>query len=50
MRLTATEIATELYLSPHTIKAEVKSIYRKLAASSRSQAITRARELGLLEE
>jgi LuxR family maltose regulon positive regulatory protein len=48
--LTATEIAAELYLSPHTIKAEVKSIYRKLAASSRSQAITRARELGLLEE
>jgi LuxR family maltose regulon positive regulatory protein len=48
--LTATEIAAELYLSPHTIKAEVKSIYRKLAASSRNQAITRARELGLLEE
>jgi len=48
--LTATEIAAELYLSPHTIKAEVKSIYRKLAASSRNQAITRARELGLLVE
>ena len=41
--------AAELYLSPHTIKAEVKSIYRKLDASSRNQAITRARELGLLE-
>jgi LuxR family transcriptional regulator, maltose regulon positive regulatory protein len=48
--LIAAEIATELYLSPHTIKAEVKSIYRKLGASSRHQAITRARELGLLEE
>jgi len=47
--LTASEIAAELYLSPHTIKAEVKSIYRKLDASSRHQAITRARELGLLE-
>jgi LuxR family maltose regulon positive regulatory protein len=47
--LTASEIAAELYLSPHTIKAEVKSIYRKLDASSRNQAITRARELGLLE-
>jgi LuxR family transcriptional regulator, maltose regulon positive regulatory protein len=48
--LTATEIAAELFLSPHTIKAEVKSIYRKLDASSRHQAITRARELGLLDE
>jgi LuxR family maltose regulon positive regulatory protein len=47
--LTAAEIATELFLSPHTIKAEVKSIYRKLDATSRNQAITRARELGLLE-
>jgi LuxR family maltose regulon positive regulatory protein len=48
--LTAAEIGTELFLSPHTIKAGVKSIYRKLGASSRDQAITRARELGLLEE
>jgi LuxR family maltose regulon positive regulatory protein len=47
--LTASEIAAELFLSPHTVKAEVKSIYRKLDAASRSQAITRARELGLLE-
>jgi LuxR family transcriptional regulator, maltose regulon positive regulatory protein len=47
--LTASEIAAELVLSPHTIKAEVKSIYRKLDASSRNQAVTRARELGLLE-
>jgi LuxR family maltose regulon positive regulatory protein len=38
-----------LFLSPHTIKSEAKSIYRKLDASTRSQAITRARELGLLE-
>jgi LuxR family transcriptional regulator, maltose regulon positive regulatory protein len=48
--LTAAEIGAELFLSPHTIKAEVKSIYRKLDASSRNQAITRARDLGLLEE
>ena len=43
------EIAAELTLSPHTIKSQMKSIYRKLGASSRNQAVTRARELGLLE-
>ena len=47
--LTVAEIATELYLSPHTIKSQLTSIYRKLEASTRSQAVTRARELGLLE-
>ena len=43
------EIAAELFLSPHTIKSEMKSIYRKLDASTRNQAVTRARQLGLLE-
>ncbi len=43
------EIAEELGLSRHTIKSEAMSIYRKLGASSRSQAVTRSRELGLLE-
>jgi LuxR family maltose regulon positive regulatory protein len=42
------EIAAELVLSPHTIKSEMKSIYRKLGATSRTQAVTRSRELGLL--
>jgi LuxR family maltose regulon positive regulatory protein len=42
------EIAAELFLSPHTIKSEMKSIYRKLGATSRTQAVTRSRELGLL--
>jgi LuxR family maltose regulon positive regulatory protein len=46
--LTIPEIAGEMFLSRNTIKAEVNSIYRKLGASSRSQAITRSRELGLL--
>jgi hypothetical protein len=32
--------------SRHTIKSEAKSIYRKLGASTRGQAVTRARELG----
>ena len=43
------EIAAELFLSRHTIKSQVFSIYRKLGASTRNQAVTRARELGLLE-
>ena len=43
------EIAGELFLSRHTIKSEAMSLYRKLGASTRSQAVTRCRELGLLE-
>ena len=43
------EISSELFLSPHTVKSQAVSIYRKLGASSRSQAVTRCRELGLLE-
>ncbi len=43
------EIAEELFLSRNTIKSEAISIYRKLGASSRSQAVARSRELGLLE-
>ena len=43
------EMAAELFLSRHTIKSQAFSIYRKLGTSSRSQAVTRARELGLLE-
>jgi LuxR family maltose regulon positive regulatory protein len=47
--LSVPEIAAELFLSAHTIKSQVRSIYRKLDASSRNQVVTRARELGLLE-
>jgi LuxR family transcriptional regulator, maltose regulon positive regulatory protein len=43
------EIAEELFLSPHTVKSQMRSIYRKLGVASRNQAVTRARELGLLE-
>jgi len=47
--LTFSEIGQELFLSPNTIKTQAGSIYRKLGASTRSQAVTRARELGLVE-
>jgi LuxR family transcriptional regulator, maltose regulon positive regulatory protein len=43
------EIAAEMCLSRHTVRTQANSIYRKLGAASRSQAIARARELGLLE-
>jgi len=46
--LSSADIAAELFLSPHTIKSRMKSIYRKLDASTRNQAVTRARQLGLL--
>ena len=43
------QIAEQMSLSRHTVKAEATSIYRKLGASSRDQAVTRARDLGLLD-
>jgi LuxR family transcriptional regulator, maltose regulon positive regulatory protein len=42
------EIAAELYVSPNTIKTHIKSIYRKLGAAGRRDAVNRARRLGLL--
>jgi LuxR family maltose regulon positive regulatory protein len=47
--LTSAEIAAELFVSVHTVKSQQASLYRKLGTSSRSQAISRARQLGLLE-
>lgn len=43
------EIAAELFVSPNTIKSQAYSLFRKLGASSRSQAAARSRELALLE-
>jgi LuxR family maltose regulon positive regulatory protein len=43
------EIGERLYLSKYTIKTQAASIYRKLGASSRSQAVQRLQEIGLLE-
>ncbi len=43
------EIGADLFLSPHTVKSQAMSIYRKLGASSRSQAVARSQQLGLLE-
>jgi LuxR family maltose regulon positive regulatory protein len=42
-------LAGDLFVWPHTIKTQVNSIYRKLGASTRSQAVAQARQLGLLD-
>ena len=41
------EIGERLYVSANTVKSQAYSAYRKLGVSSRSEAVTRARELGL---
>src|SRR5206468_2793848 len=43
------EIAERLFVSRNTVKTQAISIYRKLDASSRSEAIERAIELGLVD-
>ena len=47
-RRTYTEIASELYLSPNTVKTHLRHVYVKLGATSRSSAIKRATSLGIL--
>ncbi len=43
------EIARELEISLHTVKFHLESLMRKLRASTRTQAVTHAMRLGLLE-
>jgi LuxR family maltose regulon positive regulatory protein len=45
--LTFAEIGERLYRSPHTVKSQAMSVYRKLGVSSRSQAVKRARQIGV---
>jgi len=42
------EIAADVHLSPHTVKEHVSSLYRKLGARNRADAVQRAQRLGLL--
>ena len=46
--LSLKEIGQRLFVSRNTVSTQANSIYRKLAVSGRSEAVDRARELGLL--
>jgi LuxR family maltose regulon positive regulatory protein len=43
------EVAERLYVSANTVKTQAHAVYRKLDASSRSEAVARATALGLLD-
>jgi two-component system response regulator DesR len=42
------EIAEQLFLSPHTVKEHTSTVYRKLQARNRAEAVQRAQRIGLL--
>jgi LuxR family transcriptional regulator, maltose regulon positive regulatory protein len=46
--LSSREIADELFVSSNTVRTHLRHLYRKLDVHTRSQAIARARALGLL--
>jgi LuxR family transcriptional regulator, maltose regulon positive regulatory protein len=47
-KLSAPEIASELYLSVNTVKTHMRHLYDKLGAHRRHEAVEQARALGLL--
>jgi DNA-binding NarL/FixJ family response regulator len=47
--LTNAEIAAELRLSPNTVKEHASSMFRKLGARNRADAVVRAQRLGVLD-
>jgi LuxR family transcriptional regulator, maltose regulon positive regulatory protein len=46
--LSKREISDQLFISYNTIHSHVRSLYRKLRASSREEAVAHARERGLI--
>jgi LuxR family maltose regulon positive regulatory protein len=43
------EIGERLHVSTNTVKSQAHAVYGKLGAASRSEAVTRAAALGLIE-
>jgi LuxR family transcriptional regulator, maltose regulon positive regulatory protein len=46
--LSTAEIAEAMYISVNTVKSHLRSIYRKLSAAHRNEAVRRARQLQLI--
>jgi LuxR family transcriptional regulator, maltose regulon positive regulatory protein len=46
--LTSRQMAQSLYVSPSTVRTQIKSIYRKLGVSSRGEALEEAYARGLV--
>ena len=46
---TNSEVARDLFVSVGTVKSHTGNIYRKLGAKNRTEALTRARDLGVLQ-
>jgi LuxR family maltose regulon positive regulatory protein len=47
--LSLADIGSRLYVSRYTVKTHCAAIYRKLNATSRSQAVEAARRFGLID-
>lgn len=47
-RLSTPEISRHLHVSVNTVRSQVQAIYRKLEVTTRSEAVTKARQTGLL--
>jgi len=47
-RLSTEEMSCQLYVSVNTVRTHIKAVYRKLEATTRAEAVARARALGLL--
>ena len=43
-------IGSRLYLATNTVKAHLRNIYGKLGVNNRTQAVTRARGLGIISD
>ena len=46
--LSSAEIADHLFVSVHTVRSHIKSIYQKLEVHSRYQALVKAKQVGLI--